>query len=69
AGAVVLNAVLTTVDNASNEVSGVISGSGSLITEGTGTLTLSGANTYTGATTVQGGTLVVAGDGNLGGGT
>ncbi|MBP2230998.1 autotransporter-associated beta strand protein [Azospirillum agricola] len=70
AGSVVLNAVLTTADNTSNEVSGVISGSGSLITEGTGTLTLSGANTYTGTTTVQyGGTLVVAGDGNLGGGT
>jgi uncharacterized protein with beta-barrel porin domain len=33
-------------DNASTEVSGVISGTGSLTKSGTGTLTLSGTNTY-----------------------
>lgn len=55
-----------------------ISGSGSLIKDGAGTLTLSAANTYTGATTVSAGTLYVTGsltssevsvsaDGTLGG--
>jgi len=41
--------------------SGVISGSGSVIQNGAGTLTLTGINTYTGATTVDAGTLVVNG--------
>ncbi len=42
--------------------SGVLSGgSGSLIKNGSGTLTLTGANTYTGDTTVSEGTLVVTG--------
>jgi autotransporter-associated beta strand protein len=39
----------------------VISGSGSLVQNGTGMLTLSGANTYTGPTTVSNGTLVITG--------
>jgi fibronectin-binding autotransporter adhesin len=39
---------------------------GALFKDGTGTLTLSGANTYTGATIVNGGTLLIAGAGTLG---
>ncbi len=47
------------------DVSNVISGSGSVIQNGAGMLTLSGANTYTGATTVSSGTLEV--DGSIAG--
>jgi fibronectin-binding autotransporter adhesin len=44
---------------------GAISGNGSLVQTGTGTLTLSGANTYIGGTTINTGTLVLAGSGSL----
>ncbi len=40
---------------------GVISGTGSVVKLGTGTLTLTGTNTYTGATTVNAGSLIVDG--------
>ncbi|NNC90563.1 MAG: hypothetical protein HKN82_19070, partial [Akkermansiaceae bacterium] len=43
-------------------LSGVISGTGSLVKDSTGTLTVTGANSYTGDTTVDGGTLSL-GDG------
>ena len=47
----------------------VITGSGSVIQSGTGTLILTGNNTYTGGTTVNGGTLNVgSADGNMAGG-
>ncbi|OJU39626.1 MAG: hypothetical protein BGN99_20020, partial [Alphaproteobacteria bacterium 65-37] len=41
-------------------------GNGGLIKQGSGTLTLSGANTYTGGTTFKEGTLAVFNDANLG---
>jgi len=51
---------LTVGGNGSNTVySGVLSGLGSLIKMGNGTMTLSNANTYTGNTTVSGGTLEI----------
>jgi autotransporter-associated beta strand protein len=61
--------VTTTLDNQGNTVtlSGVISGTGSNLTEiGTGTLVLSGSNTYTGATTVSAGTLQLGAGGTSG---
>jgi autotransporter-associated beta strand protein len=47
-------------NNSSTTYSGVMSGPGSLIKVGAGTLTLTGANTYTGNTTVNGGILRIA---------
>jgi|GEM_PF-1223743 len=57
-----------TVDNNGNPVSlnGNISGGGTLVANGTGTLTLGGANSYTGPTTVNGGTLAISTDAGLG---
>ncbi|NMY39756.1 DUF4347 domain-containing protein [Pseudomonas sp. WS 5013] len=53
-------------DNTSTTVAGVISGTGSLVKQGSGILNLSGSNTYGGTTTVAAGALSIAGDGNLG---
>lgn len=50
-------------NNSSSTYSGIMSGAGSLIKVGTGTMTNSGANTYTGATTISGGALQL-GDAN-----
>ncbi|MDP3160262.1 MAG: autotransporter domain-containing protein [Reyranella sp.] len=63
-GAIALGAMALTVggNNLSTTVSGVISGTGgSLVKQGTGTLTLSGVNTFTGGTTVSAGGLLVNG--------
>ncbi len=58
-----------TVDGAGNTtVSGTLqntTGSGSLVKNGTGALTLSGANTYSGNTTISAGTLVLSGSGSI----
>ncbi len=45
---------------------GVITGSGSLVKDGVGTLTLQGASTYSGGTTIHAGTLSVSTNPNLG---
>ncbi|MDP4625607.1 MAG: autotransporter-associated beta strand repeat-containing protein [Akkermansiaceae bacterium] len=47
--------------SAVQELAGIISGSGGIIQDGSGDLTLSGSNSYTGATTVSSGTLFVNG--------
>ncbi|MGL4944476.1 MAG: autotransporter-associated beta strand repeat-containing protein, partial [Thermoguttaceae bacterium] len=52
--------------SAAQSLGGVISGAGSLVKSGIGTLTLSGTNSYSGGTTVKAGTLSIAADNNLG---
>jgi autotransporter-associated beta strand protein len=60
-------------NNLSTTVTGVIADGGasggtgaSLVKTGTGTLTLSGNNTYSGGTSINGGTVAISADGNLG---
>jgi autotransporter-associated beta strand protein len=48
-------------DNANTNYAGVISGTGSLVKTGSGSLVLSAANTYSGHTTVGAGTLAING--------
>jgi autotransporter-associated beta strand protein len=58
AGNVSLNTYTLTVGSATNTtLSGNISGSGALVKQGSGILTLSGTNIYTGGTTINAGTL------------
>lgn len=54
-------AALTLQQTFSTSLTGVVRGTGNLILNGLGTVTLSGTNTYTGTTTVNGGGLLVTG--------
>jgi fibronectin-binding autotransporter adhesin len=49
--------------------SGIVSGSGSLVNLGTGTVALTNTNTYSGGTTLAAGTLSVSSGANIGGAT
>ncbi|MEI6270666.1 MAG: choice-of-anchor D domain-containing protein, partial [Methylococcaceae bacterium] len=65
-GTVNLQTYTLTLDGSNAiDLSGVISGSGALVKNGTGTTTLSGANTYTGATTINAGTLALGASNGL----
>ena len=66
-GTVALGTADLTVNQATDtSYDGVISGSGSLVKDGSGVLTLTGANTYNGNLTINGGSMTV-GDGTGGG--
>ena len=58
------NAIALTVggNNASTAYAGLLTGAGSLVKTGSGTLSLGGANTYAGTTTVAAGSLLVNGN-------
>ncbi|UVK43826.1 autotransporter-associated beta strand repeat-containing protein [Mesorhizobium sp. AR07] len=61
-GSVTLGAGTLTTGNASDtSFSGVISGGGGLVKQGTGTFAVTGTNTYTGTTSVKAGRLLVDG--------
>ena len=64
-GTVTLNKHGTVRGVGSIALTGLISGAGRLIKQGTNTLTISGANTYTGATVVAAGTLRLGASGAL----
>jgi autotransporter-associated beta strand protein len=55
--------------NSNQILSGIISGTGALTKNGSGTLTLSGSNTYSGGTTLNTGTLVIGNAAAAGAGT
>jgi autotransporter-associated beta strand protein len=69
-GNVNLNAnTLTVGDATSTTYSGVISGTGALMKQGSGALTLSGTNTHSGGTTLNAGTIILGNNAALGTGT
>jgi outer membrane autotransporter protein len=65
-GAIVDNGTLAFDRSDDVAFTGGVSGSGLLVQQGSGTLTLTGANTFAGGVAINAGTLAVAGDANLG---
>ena len=58
---------LTTGDNGNNAITGTLSGNGTLVKQGNGTLTLSGtSSSFTGAININAGTIAVSDSANLG---
>ncbi|MBY0322349.1 MAG: autotransporter-associated beta strand repeat-containing protein [Reyranella sp.] len=61
AGNITNNATVSFNQTADGTYAGVMSGSGRLLIEGAGTVTLAGANSYSGTTTIAAGTLSITG--------
>lgn len=64
-GDIVNNSVLSFARSDASSFDAVISGTGSVVKAGSGTLTLSSANTYSGSTSVAAGTLIIGGGASL----
>ena len=60
-GNVVNNAIVNFSQSTNGTYAGVMSGSGSLVKDGAGSVTLSNANTYTGDTSINAGSLILTG--------
>ena len=65
-GAIANGGMFTYNSSATQAISGIISGPGSLDQEGPGPLICSGLNTFTGGITINNGTLAIGGSGDLG---
>lgn len=63
------NSILSINTTAAQSLAGTISGTGALVKNNTGTLTLPVANSYNGGTTLSNGTVVLGNDTGLGSGT
>jgi fibronectin-binding autotransporter adhesin len=64
--AIIDNGILAVDRSDSFTYAGVVSGTGSAVKDGSGTLTLTGANTYSGGTTISAGTLQLGNGGTSG---
>ena len=65
-GAIANDAEVVFVQDANGTYAGTMTGTGSLLKAGAGTLTLGGANSYSGGTSIVGGAIAVASDAALG---
>ena len=63
---IINNGILQYSSSSNQTLSGVISGSGSLLKDGSGELILSGTNTYVGSTTLSAGSIRISADSGLG---
>ncbi|GCE84602.1 autotransporter domain-containing protein [Komagataeibacter diospyri] len=64
-GAIVDNGTLDIDQSTDGTLANPVSGTGMLVKDGTGTLTISQAEAYTGATTINAGALALSGDGSI----
>jgi autotransporter-associated beta strand protein len=63
---IINNGILQYSSSSNQTLSGVVSGSGSLLKDGSGELILSGTNTYVGSTTLSAGSIRISADSGLG---
>jgi autotransporter-associated beta strand protein len=66
AGNISNSGILNVNSSIDQTLSGIISGTGTLIKQGSGTVTLSNSNTYSGDTTINAGTIIITNNNGLG---